>query len=47
MSSASTTSGSISMVGGSGCSIDLYGVSTALWVPIGRYGSSAVTHVST
>jgi hypothetical protein len=47
MSSASSTGGPITMTGGSQASIDLLGVSTALWVPVGRYGSSATVHVTT
>lgn len=47
MSSGSSTGGSITMVGGSQASIDLLGVSTSLYVPIGRYGSSASVHVNT
>ena len=47
MSSASSTGGSITMTGGSQASIELHGATTALWVPVGRYGSSATVHVNT
>jgi hypothetical protein len=47
LSSGSSTGGSITMVGGSQASIELLGATTALWVPVSRYGSSATVHVST
>lgn len=45
-SSASSTSGSITLTGGP-AGIHLIGLSTSVWAPVARYGSSATVHVNT